>query len=281
MRFLPDSRLKLNQPLLVAAVCLVLALGCTQTMPIEVVLDARSCTDDALTMGFTMHTTSLVINYQFLGGTPNVNGIPIVYGNNIQKDAFFLVDLNHAMQGDKVEVKYASHVELAPTLTIQLADVAFYKAMWNTYPTVPDCAVAQTPKFTVTQPVPPGSPARTSSDNLTLEVADPGPLPMLLTDLDLAEVPAVLPPEALDWDSPVFNALSWQAGAPFGATLDPSGAPMVLNLPGTTSAGAVLCRFISDYDGMEVRGIVQVDLSGAALKSSPSTWGAVKALYRN
>jgi hypothetical protein len=179
-----------------------------------------------------------------------------------------------------VQVKYGSHVVLAPTLTVTLADVAFYRQPASSFPTVPDCAVVQSPKFTITQPVPPGNAAPASSENLMVEVADPGALPLSIVALDFAEAPGMLPPDQLDWDAPAFNALSWQQEAPGGLVLDAAAPPAVINLPGATSAPAVLCRFISIYDGMEVRGILQVDVAGTALRTAPSTWGAVKALYR-
>lgn len=271
--YVSDSML--NRFLFILGVCLVLALGCTQTMYIEASLEAHSCTDDAQTMSFVMNSTSLPINYLFLGGTPNVLGIPSLVGN----PGTFYVALDHANKGDKVQVKYGSHVVLAPTLTVTLADVSFYKATADLYPTVPDCAVIQTPKFTITQPVPQGNAAAVAPDNLVVEVTDPGALPLTLVDLDFAEAPGLLPADQLDWNAPALNALSWQAEAPGGLVLDAASAPAVINLPGATSAPAVLCRFISVYDGMEVRGILQVDVVGATLETTPSTWGAVKSLY--
>jgi hypothetical protein len=110
-------------------------------------------------------------------------------------------------------------------------------------------------------------------------VTNPNPLPMTLVALDLVESPDVLDASSLDWDDPAFNALPWQAAAPGGVTLDAAAPPLAIDLPGTASGRAILCRFISVYNGMEVRGIMQAS-AGSPLAVKSSTWGALKALYR-
>ena len=279
MRLLPVPRLDLNRSILLVAACLVLALGCQPGMRIDAVVQTKSCTDDANTMVMKLHSTSTFLGYLFDGGTTNVLGIPYAYSNGNALEAFYLVQLNHVNLNEKVTVKFHAFVILANTLTVSLADVSFHKAAWYTYPTVPDCAVAHTPTFTITQPVPHRSAALALSDGVTVEVTNPNPLPMSLVSLEMVESPALLDPASLDWDNPVFNALPWQSAAPGGALLDAAGPPLVVNLPGTMTGQAILCRFVSVYNGMEVDCIMQASPS-AALAVKSSSWGAVKALYR-
>lgn len=276
MQFLPVSWLNPNRSILLATTSLILALGCQPGMRIDAVVETRSCTDDAQTMILLMNSTSPILSVGYSGGSPNVLGIPLSYSDGSTLHTWIMTELNHANLNEKVMVKFYSFVIVANTLTVSLADVAFYKAPWYTNPTVPDCVVAHTPQFTVTQPVPQARIA--FSEGVTVEVTNPNPLPMTLVALDLVESPSVLEPSSLDWENPEFNALPWQAAAG-GATLDPAGPPLAINLPGTASGQAILCRFISVYDGMEVRGIMQAS-AGSPLAAKPITWGGVKALYR-
>jgi hypothetical protein len=279
MRFLPVSWINPNRLILLATASLVVALGCEPGMRIDAVVEARSCTDNAQTMILLMNSTSPELGVGFTGGSSNVKGIPQTYSDGSTLHTWIMTELDHVNLNEKVTVKFYSFVIVANTLTVSLADVAFYKSPWYTYPTVPDCAVTHTPQFTVTQPVPHRSGAIALSDGVTVEVTNPNPLPMTLVALDLVESPDVLDPSSLDWDAPAFNALPWQAAAPGGATLDAAAPPLAIDLPGTASGRAILCRFISVYDGMEVRGIMQAS-AGSPLADKPSTWGGVKALYR-
>ena len=118
----------------------------------------------------------------------------------------------------------------------------------------------------------------TSPDGLTVEVTNPNALPMSLVQLDFAEAPDALDASSLDWDDPTLNALPWQATG--GATLDVGAPPLTVNLPGSATGHAILCRFISVYDGMEVDVIMQANLS-PPLATRNITWGGVKTLYRD
>jgi hypothetical protein len=279
MRFLTLSSERLL--FLLGAMFLAIVLGCEPGMRIDAVVQARSCTDDAQTMILVMNSTSPILSVGFTGGTPNVKGIPLSYSNGNTHQAWILTELDHVNTGQKVTVKFYSFVILANTLTVSLADVAFYKSPWYTNPTVPDCAVVHTPQFTITQPVPHRSASLAASDGFTLEVTNPNPLPMMLVALDLVHAPSVLDPASLDWDDPSFNALPWHSAPTGGGVLDVGAPPVVVDIPDDgTTGGAILCRFISVYDGMEVRGIMQAS-PGSPLATKKSTWGGVKALYRN
>jgi hypothetical protein len=273
--------LNLERLVLIAAAGAVLALACQPAVEVDAVVTARSCTDNAQTMIFELNSSSAMHNFYYLGGSANVLGIPFVYPNNQNPTDWSVVtDLNNVAHNDKVTVKFQTHVDInVQPVTLSLAGISFFKAPSSPLPTVPDCAPAQSPTFTITyiQP-PPGSQLKAPA-SLTLEVSDPNPLPMSLVLLDLVHVPEMLDASVLDWDNADFNALPWQSAIPGGAILDPASPPVVTPLPDGPAGGAVLCRFVSIYDGNEVSGIVQENLS-APLGTKAATWGEVKALFR-
>lgn len=258
-----------------AGALVLLACGCSLTPPmaIQCVLATKSCTDDAKTMTFRMQSSSPILTVTYLGGTPNVVGIPIAYSGGSTLDIHVVTDLNDADFGEPVAVKFASYVNVANYLTVSLSDVAFFKLPSYANPEIPDCAVIQAPWFKIHSDV---------SNGLTLDVSNASALPLTLVSLDLVELPDLLPVSALDWDDPVFNALPWQPAVPAGGTvLDGASPPIMVDLPDAAAGGpAILCRFISIYDGQEIRGIMQANLD-TPLATKATTWGKVKALYRN
>jgi hypothetical protein len=279
MRFLPVSCLNPNRLILLATTSLVLALGCTQSMQVDTVVTAKSCTDNAHTMTFEMQSNSPITGTIFLGGTPNVLGIAAVYANGTSQNMTVVSELDNAMKNDKVEEAFHAYVSITGPVDVSLANLAFYQADWQSIG-APDCAVVQSPEYTITYSPAPGLLALAASPaSLSLAVSDPYPLPMTLVALDLVASPAVLDASLLDWDNASFNALPWASAAPGGAILDAASPPLAVNLPDTATGAAVLCRCISIYDGMEVRGIIQISLS-PPLATRLATWGAVKALYR-
>jgi hypothetical protein len=44
--------------------------------------------------------------------------------------------------------------------------------------------------------------------------------------------------------------------------------------------GAALVRYLSSADGVQQKGIYQLDLIGETVGTEESTWGRIKALYR-
>ena len=280
MRTLPFASLNRDRIVLVAAACLVLALGCQPSMLVDTVVTAKSCTNNAHTMTFELHSNCAINGAIFTGGTPNVLGIRALYANGTSQNMTVVSELDNAMKNDKVQEAFHAGVTIHGTVVMSLADLAFYQANWQSIG-APDCAVIQSPRYTVTYVPAPGTllARAISPASLSLQVSDPYPLPMTLVSLELVESPAVLDPSLLDWDNASFNALPWVSAAG-GAILDAASAPLVVNLPGTATGAAVLCRYISIYDGMELRGIIQVNLT-PPLATKLATWSAVKALYRN
>jgi hypothetical protein len=275
--------LSFERLLLLAGACTSLALACQPAVQIDAVVTARSCTDDAQTMKMEFLSNTPVHNFIFEGGSANVLGIPAIQPNgNNTGDTFVITDLANVKKSDKVSVEFKCAVDVHNPMVMQLANVTFFKDPSNLNPTVPDCAVAQTPTFTIlweSQPLP-GSMASSPASSLSLEVSDPNPLPITLLQLELAHIPVALDPSLLSEDNPVLSALPWQSVIAGGALLDPAGPPVSSQFPNVMADGAVLCRFISVYDGNEVSGIMQANLS-APLAAKLSTWGGVKSLFRD
>jgi hypothetical protein len=248
---------------------------------VDAVVSAKSCTDGAHTMIFELNSNSAIHNFYYLGGSSNVLGIPFVYPKSSQTtgDWFVVTDIDNVAKNEKVTVKFQTHADLTNPVNVWLAGVSFFKAGSNPTPTVPDCAPTVSPTFTITYIQPPPGAAQKATASLTLEVSDPNPLPMSIVQLDLVHLPAVVDPTILDADNAEFNALPWQPAFPGGAVLDPASGPMSTPLPDGPAGGAVLCRFTSIYDGDELSGILQINLS-TPLGTRLSTWGGVKALFR-
>lgn len=279
MRTLPFASQSRDRLVLLAAFGLVLALGCTQSMQVDTVVTAKSCTNNAHTMTLELHSNSAINGAIFQGGTPNVLGIAALYANGTSQNMTVVSELDNAMKNDKVEEAFHAYASITGPVVVSVANLAFYQADWQSIG-APDCAVVESPQYTITYTPAPGSLLKSASPaSLSLQVSDPYPLPLTLVALDLVESPAVLDASLLDWDNSSFNALPWVSAAPGGAILDAASAPLAVNLPDTATGAAVLCRCISIYDGMEVRGIIQVDLT-PPLATRLATWGAVKGLYR-
>src|SRR5262245_20152574 len=265
--------------LVIAAAIVVTLLACSPSMIVDTVIDAKSCTNNAHTMTFEMHSNSAINGAIYDGGTPNVLGIRALYANGTSQNMTCVTELDNVMKNDKVQLSFHAGVTIQGTFVFSLSDLAFYQADWQSIG-APDCGPIQSPQYTVTYTPAPGSGAVAPAEaTLTLAVSDPYPIPMSVVDLDLVQSPVALDRSLLDWDNANFNALPWQSAAPGGAILDAASPPLSINLPVNANGGVVLCRFISVYDGNEVRGIMQVHLD-SPLATSTSSWGKVKALYR-
>ncbi|HET6348901.1 MAG TPA: hypothetical protein VFH88_07425 [Candidatus Krumholzibacteria bacterium] len=278
MRFLPVSRLYVY---LFAAVALVLVFGCQPAMIVDSVITTESCADSIHTMSFVMHSNSSINGASFQGGSPNVIDIVALYHpGGSPTDLTVVTALDNAMKHDQVQEKFRAGVTIQGTVVVSLADFEFFQADWPNLG-APDCDPVHSPQYTITYTPAPGVAAMGASPaTLSLEVSDPYPMPITLVDLDLVEVPALLDPSLLDWNNATFNGLPWTSVAPGGAMLAASAPPLDINLPDTATGAAVLCRYISIYNGYEVRGIMQLALE-SSLPTRSSTWGAVKALFRD
>jgi hypothetical protein len=279
---LPVERL-----LLIAGACSCLAFAaCQPAVQIEALVITHSCTDDARTMRMEFFSNTPVHNFIYVTGTANVIADPAVRPNgNNTSDTFVVTDLTTGVKAnDEVSMVFKFAADLHNPMVVQLGNVAFFKETSDLIDlnTVPDCTLAQTPQLQVLWQSGPTqvSAEKMSLANLTLQLSDPNPLPMSLLQFDLVHIPAPLDASALSEGNPALAALPWQPAAPVGAVLDPAGPPVSTPLPGDIVGGAVLCRFVSIYDGHEVNGIVQIDLS-APLATKLSTWGGVKSLFRD
>src|SRR5262249_54263051 len=155
-------------------------LACQPAVEVDAVISAKSCTDGAHTMIFELLSTSAIHNFQFLGGSSNVLGIPFVFPKSSQNtgDWFVVTDLDNVAKNQKATVKFLTHVDVVSPIVLNLGNVSFFKAGSNPTPTVPDCSPTQSPTFTITyiQPPPAGA-AQKTEPSLTLQVSDPNPLP--------------------------------------------------------------------------------------------------------
>jgi hypothetical protein len=274
--------LSIERLLLVAGAFASLALACQPAIQVEALVTTKSCVDNAQTMKMELLSNTPVHNFFFVAGTPNVLGLPAIQPNgNNTADTFVIFDLANVKANDEVSAIFKCAVDVHNPMDVQIANVTFYKDPSNLNPTVPDCTVAQTPKFQILwqSTPPPVSAEKSDRPSFTLNVSDANPLPMSLVQLDLAHIPAALDPLSLN-DNPALDALPWQHVAAGGAVLDPASPPLSVPLQDDGTNGAVLCRWASIYDGIEVSGIVQVDLN-APLATKLSTWGGVKSLFRD
>ncbi len=248
-------------------VLLPIAVACSLPVyDIQEVIQARSCTDDAVTMLATVGVSGILFDVGYDGGSANIIGTPLLVPN--AGNLLLVADLDDVDLGEAVTLRYHAKVSTA-FLSVTTTDILFFTMPWEQYP--PACSAAEGPSFQI---------ALDPIYDLLLRVSNPGPLPLTIVVLELAEA-SLLSPEQLDWEDPVFNALPWHAAVLGGTILDGASPPLAIDLPDElTGGGAVLCRVVSLYDGHEVKGIVQVNVTGSPVAARTTTWGAVKALYR-
>lgn len=255
----------------IVAASIVLPIFAACELPVievQEVIETRSCTDDAVAMQVFVESSGLVNNVTFDGGSSNVLGVPVLVGGG--GGIFIVAELNSVDTGELVALRYTADLTMFNPLTLTTSQIDFFKTPWDGS-NPPDCNGTEAPNFTL---------STNALFDLSLRVTNPGSLPLTLVMLELAEASDDLPNESLAWDDPDFNSLSWHAAVTGGTTLDPAGLPIEIDLPDASSVGSfVLCRCISIYDGLEVRGIIQADVKGAPVSVQSMTWGAVKALY--
>jgi hypothetical protein len=266
MRFLPLTS-RAARSTLWGALALALIAGCTNIpQVIDTAVTVNSCTGNALAMRVTGTYGPFVTGISWNGGSSNIVGTPTINDYGISFEV--IAELNHVSLGEPVTLDLLATAIVGSGIGI--SDVEFFTVPPDSI--VGDgCKAGSSPEFGLAN----------TQGAVKLELTAPAE-PLILGMLQLAESPDVLSPSSLDWSDPVFNALSWHDAVVGATPLDPAGPPLVVDLPGTTTPGtkAVLCRFTSIENGMELRGIVQTQLTGP-LASEPTTWGAVKALYRS
>lgn len=260
-------------PLLYAGVAAVFALGCSgPSVPVhtDVAVEATSCVEGALSMTFTVASTNGLFPPTYQYGSGNVVGMPtIVPGTN---SFHVTASLDTVAAGEAVSMNFGTSVFQPATIGAQ--NVQFYTVPVAQLPSPPGCPPEDGPVIGTADG--PGL-------GLHLEVSNPTPDPIMLEQLELAETSSLLSSFELAWGSSALESLSWTN--PFGGggiVLAPGSPPLVIDLPDFPSPGTVgsLLRYASTSGGQHHRAIVQADLVGGPVKAEPTTWGAVKALYR-
>jgi hypothetical protein len=237
------------------------------TYEIQQVIQAESCTDGAVAMQAQVQASGYMA-LTFDAASANVVGEPLELPIGLA--SLLVAELNAVNTGDEVMLRYDARITTTGFLAVSVTDIAFYTTPWEEgHP--PDCSPADGPAVEV---------VTDAFYGLYLRIRNPGPLPMMITSLELAESD-LLPPSSLDWNNDEFNALPWVPVVQSGTMLDAGAPALIVDLPDVASnRPAALCRVISVYDGHEVRGITQVNLAGQPVAVQSTTWGALKALYR-
>jgi hypothetical protein len=251
----------------------VFALGCSgPSVPVETVVnvEATSCADSVLSMSFDIVSTGSMLPATYQYGSPNVIPIPSISGGG--SSFHVLAALDTVAAGDAVSMVFTAGA--FPNASISIQNIQFYTAPPSQihFPACP-------PEQGATIGTSDGGPGL----GFHMEVSNPGADPLFIDQLELAETPALLPASEVRWGGSDFEGLSWNPAVPGGIALAPGTPPMVVDLPDIPTpgtAGAIMRYTMHSSSGMEQRVIVQVDLIGGTVKTEPSTWGAVKALYR-
>jgi hypothetical protein len=252
----------------------VFALGCSgPSVPVEtdVNVEATSCVDSALAMSFDIVSTGSMLPATYQYGSPNVIPIPVISGGG--SSFHVLAALDTVAAGDAVSMVFTAGA--FPNAAISIQNIQFY--------TVPPANIhfpACPPEQGVVIATGDGGPGL----GFHMEVSNPGADPLFIDQMELAETPDLLPPSEVRWGGSDFEGLSWNAPIAPGMVLPPGTPPMVIDLPDVPSpgtTGALIRYAMHSSSGMEQRVIVQVDLFGSPVKTQSSTWGAVKALYRD
>jgi hypothetical protein len=267
---LPKS---LRLPLLYTGIALVFALGCSgPSVPVETVVnvEATSCVDGARAMSFDIVSTSAMLPAVYQYGSANVIPIPTISGGG--SSFHVLAGLTSGVVvGDQVSMTFTSGA--FPNASISIQNIQFYTAVPSRIK-FPACPPEHGPVIATSD---------TPGLGLHMEISNDGADPLIVDQMELAETPALLPASSVRWGDSDFEGLSWSAPIAPGIALAPGAPPIVVDLPELPTPGTVgaLLRYaVHSGSGMEQRAIVQVDLIGHPVATEPSTWGAVKALYR-
>jgi hypothetical protein len=233
------------------------------------VITVQSCTANARAVRFTVtYSDPFITTFEVEAHTLNLVGVPTIadFGGYFEVTA----ELNNVAFGETVMMAFKATALTDAAMAV--SDVQFFTVPPDEI-VDPGCKAGMSPEFAL---------ANQGIHGLVLEASNPAAQPLTLSLLQLVESPNVLLPPLLDWSSPDFNALPWQNAINGSVILDPAGQPLVVDLPDQTAPGtkAVLCRFVSIDGGHELRGIVETDLVSEPVSTQPTTWGAVKALYR-
>ena len=264
----------LRLPLLFVGIGAVFALGCSgPSVPVttDVNVEGTSCADSVQSMSFDVVSSNGLLPGPFVYGSSNVVPTPTVTPTNSQT-LHIASDLTGVNSGDAVSMVFQAAA--FPNASISIQNMMWYTVPKAQQPASPACPPEHGPVIGTSDA--PGL-------GFHMEVSNPGADPLFIDQLELAETHDLLPASEVRWGGVDFEGLSWSPAMSPGVVLAPGTPPMEIDLPDIPSpgtAGALMRYSMHSSSGMEQRVIVQVDLIGGTVKTEPSTWGKVKALYR-
>ena len=177
-------------------------------------------------------------------------------------------ELNHIPDGESVHLTFKIPNTSVPNGDVQVKSVAFYPVPPGQLPPVVQPPVELGPVFEW---------RLDGTLGMVLDVSNPNGAPMTLA-VEGAESAVVLSGSQIYYDG--LGNLTWTPLAT--ATLAPQQL-LTIDLPDDAvnppAPAALLLRYASSVLSCEQRGACQLEISGP-IKTSASTWGKVKALYR-
>jgi hypothetical protein len=263
----------LRLPLLFIGLGCVFALGCSSpSLPVttQVNVEGTSCADSVRSMSFDVVSSNSLLPGAFVFGSANVVPVPTVTTPNSQT-LHIATDLTNVNSGDAVSMIFQAAAY--PNASISIQNMMWYTVPKAQQPASPACPPDHGPVIGT---------ADTPGLGFHLEVSNPSPDPIVLPNgIEMAQTPTLYPPAELRRGG-ANEACSWTVACPAGIVIAPGSPPMMFDLPDAPdpSTQGVLLRYTSSEGGHEHYVVLQVDLTGETVKTEPTTWGAVKALYR-
>jgi len=265
----------LRLPLLYIGLGAVFALGCSgPSLPVttDVNVEGTSCADSVKSMSFDVVSSNSLFLGTFLYGSNNVVPVPTVTNPNSQT-LHIATDLTNVNSGDAVSMIFEAAAFPNASISIQ-------NMMWYTVPKAQQPASPACP--------PEHGPVIGTSDSpgigFHMEVSNPGADPLIIDQMEMATTPTLLPSGTVRWNDPDFEGMAWQSITTPGLVINAGAPPIIIDLPETPpagTAGALMRYSAHSTSGMEQRAAVQVDMSFLPVATEPSTWGHIKALYRD
>lgn len=260
----------LRRSLILAGLAAVLALGCNSgPMSADIVIEEPSCVEGALSMTFTVTSSNTVALANYVIGSAHVIGTPAIIQGANSFDV--IAALNPTAINDVVTMKFSAIVSMNGALSV--SNVQFYTVPPAQIPEIPECPPTHGPVI--------------GTDDLpglgaVLTIANPSPVPIMLNTLQIAEATVVLPPQLLEWGYFDSGTIPYVNAVPSMTLLLSGSPPIIVDLPDAPSPGtqATLMRYDATYGGANHRVIVQGDLVSGPVRTQMTTWGAVKALYK-
>ncbi len=261
----------LRIPILLSGLAFVIALGCSGPsvpVPVDINMEAKSCVDGALSMSFDIVASNALFPATYQYGSSNIIPVPTLTGSSTSFHV--VVGLDTVAVGETVSMTFSSSA--FPNTSTSIQNIQFY--------TVPASQVG-----------PPACPPEHgpvigTSDapglGLYMEVSNPSPEPLIIDQLEMAEVPTLFPASEVRRGGHGEDC-TWVIMCPTGFVLAPGSPPLVIDLPESPTGGTegLMLRYIThSSSGVESSAMMQVDLSFLPVATQPTTWGKVKSLYR-